>query len=152
MKIHEIWDVIKNESPIIRSMVIESLKAQLNVRFQQIIDQEIYKLGIVHKEIPGEFISIMEVLLHEESWKELGCDKHLILPLYRELLFTVNELIVITDDGFGNIDDEIDIAASFQCNSSSQAAKNLLSIILDKVYHSEYIDISKTTLANLKRS
>ncbi len=151
MKIYEIWEIIRNEPRDIQRMVLSSLDGQLNVRFEQVVDWEINKLCIVDEEIPGGFVGYHDVIfLCDESWLDLGFDKDPNLPLYREMILAVDKLRAVTDDIYGNPDDCIDIEVVFRGNSPSEAAKDLLGNIRDKIYESEFIDITDTSLSNLK--
>ena len=56
MKICEIWENVRNESWDIKDMVLASLEGQLNIRFKQIVDLEILKLGIKNDEVGGSVV------------------------------------------------------------------------------------------------
>jgi hypothetical protein len=54
MKIYQIWEKIRHESPEVKDMVLATLDAQINVRFNQIIEQEIKKMGKVYEDLPRD--------------------------------------------------------------------------------------------------
>jgi len=142
MKIYEIWEKIKNESQDVQDMVLSSLNGQLNVRFRQVIDKEIKNLGIVHEDLPGGVVCYYDLIfLCDESWIDLGFNKDPDLPIYRELVFTVNTIETTTEDDYGNPVDFINMDVVYKNGFPSKAVKDLLCNILDKVYVSEFIDI-----------
>jgi len=152
MKIYEIWEMIINESRVVQDMAFASLDGQLNVRFREIVDLEITKLCIVHEDMAGGFIGYWDLKLSDESWQELGFDKDFNLSLYRELILSIVTLRFATDDDYGNPSDSIDIAVNFKHPSPSKAATDLLGNICDKILESEFIDISDTSISNLKKN
>lgn len=152
MKICEIWENVRNESWDIKDMVLASLEGQLNIRFKQIVDLEILKLGIKNEEV-GDLVDYdIVVLLCEETWRSLGLDKNINLYMFRELIFAVDRVKVSTNDEYGNPSDCIYIEADIKQCIKSKTVRVLLSDIMHKVYISEFIDIRDTTLINLKNN
>lgn len=151
MKIYEIWEQIKNESIDIKYIVLASLNAQLKIRFEQIVDQEVMKCGvIVGKNLVVDYLELR--FSSEEDLHDLGLDKHSDLMLYRDLIFLVDDVVACTDTDLGNEAEEIDIEACLSNSGSrAQPVLDLLSNVLGQVYESEYIDISDSTLSNLKQ-
>jgi len=145
MKIHDISERIKNESQDVQEMIIASLNGQLEVRFRQVVDKEIRKLGVVYGVVYGnEFIadySDLE-LLCDESLKDEGLDKNSDLMLYRELILSIESLRTDMEDDYGNPVDDIDIEVVFKHNRPSEAAIDLLRNIVKKVYESDFLDIA----------
>ena len=149
MKIYEIWEQVKNEPIEIRAMVLALLNPQLDFRFEQIVDEEIKKLGIVYgNECIANYLLLK--LASDKSLYEFGLIDHYELMLYRELLSVVNTITVNTEDDYGYPADDIDIQIGFKNSTPSKELLELLLNILHKVYESEYIDITDSTLSNLK--
>ena len=151
MTIDEIWEKIRNESDDIKDMVLASLDGQLTVRFKQVVDWEINKLCIVDEELHSGFVGYGCLTIHEESWQELGFDKDPNLPLYREMVLVVDKLRAVTDTIYGTPGDCIEIEVDHS-ECSSQAVRDLVFKICDKIEESEFIDITDTTLSNLKKN
>lgn len=149
MTIDKIWEKIRNESDDIKDMVIASLEGQVEVRFKQILEKEIRKLAVTYDD--GSIAEYCDLqLLSDESLQSEGLGKHSDPMLYRELTLTVDTFWVRTDYAYGNPEDEIYIEAVFRNGSPSIAAKELLPNIFNKFDVSEFIDITDSTLSNLR--
>ena len=157
MKIYQIWEKIKNESPDVQDMVIATLDSQLNVRFNQIIEQEIKKMGKVYEDLPrGEDGRLNLLLLSDEEWQKLGYHKYYDLNMYRNLKLVVRDIWLNTYEYYqwGRLPDDIEIVPILRDDAPSKAVKEVfldISYIMHKVYESELIDIEDSTLSNLKK-
>lgn len=93
MKICEFWEKIKNKPPEVQDMVLTTLDAQLNVRFNQIIEQEIKKMGTVYEDMPRDIDGRLNLLIFsDEEWQKSGFDKYPELNLYRKLKSAVSDI------------------------------------------------------------
>jgi hypothetical protein len=152
MRIYEIWERIKNESDVVKDLVFVTLKRQSNLRFYEIIEQELKKMGTVYEELPPGIGSYRDLIsLSDELWQEYGFDEYPNLTLYRKIKLAVGRITLTIDDERGNLPDNIEIMPIFRGDPPSGAVKELLSNIIHKVYESELIDIEDNTLSNLKK-
>jgi hypothetical protein len=148
MKINEIWEKTRNQPQDVQDIVLASLNGQLEVRFRQIADKEIRKLGaVLGDEFTVTYYDL--VLLDDESLKSEGLDKNHTLMLYRELMLSVNTVRTDVEDDHGNPSDDIDIEVVFEHGRPSEAAMALLPNIMDKVYSSEFIGIDESYLKSI---
>jgi hypothetical protein len=151
MKIYQIWEKIKHEPDTVKDMVFVTLERQSNLRFYEIIEQELKKMGTVYEELPPGMGSYRDLIsLSDELWQECGFDEYPNLTLYRKIELAVGHITLSIDDERGNLPDNIEIAPIFRGGSPSGAVKELLSDIIHKVHESEFIDITDTAWFNLK--
>jgi len=76
-------------------MFLATLDGQLNVRFNQIIEQEIKKMGKVYEDLPRGEDGRLNLLLSDEKWHEFGYDKNYYLNIYRNLKLVVRVYCVL---------------------------------------------------------
>lgn len=149
MKINQIRQLIKNESRDVQDMVIASLDGQVDVRFRQIVDDEIQKLGVI---FDGDHIADYGILkiLSDENIHDLGLDKHPELMLYRDLILLIENVRLDRDEIFYECE-YVGLEADLRRDASrSQPVRDLFQKIMGQVYESEYIDITESTFLNLK--
>lgn len=157
MKIYQIWEKIRNESRDVQDMVLATLEPQLNVRYNQIIEQELKKLGDLDEILPKYIKSRFTLSrVSDKEWHERGYDIWLYPDLYRKLSLAVKDIAIDTfvyRNG-GKLPDDIVIVPRLSDDVSSEDFHELVcltSYIMHRVYESELIDIEDSTLTNLKK-